>query len=130
MVKLPVSRAVLVKDEVYEKNTRFLAVYLETRNSCLVLLSEVEDRLGTLVAAVPPAEKIVQPSTSSVLLGDRNTVTARMLAERLASTTKKIALVSVFLKTVSETEASPVLLKLMKKVVEKSVEKEKERAVA
>ncbi|MEA2090537.1 MAG: hypothetical protein U9O89_07280 [Thermoproteota archaeon] len=120
------SRAIVVKDEIYEKNTRFLAVYLETKNSCLVLLSEAEDRLGTLAVAVPSATKIIQPSTSSILLGGRNTVTVRMLAERLASTTNKIALVSVFLKTVSETEASHVLLKLMKKVVGKSVEKEKE----
>lgn len=113
-----------MKDEIYEKNTRFLAVYLETKNSCFVLLSEAEDRLGTLAAAVPPAAKIIQTSTSSILLGDRNTVTVRMLAERLASTSNKIALVSVFLKTVNETEASHVLLKLMKSVVGKSVEQE------
>lgn len=118
------SRAIVVKDEIYEKNTRFLAVYLETKNSCFVLLSEAEDRLGTLAAAVPPAAKIIQTSTSSILLGDRNTVTVRMLAERLASTSNKIALVSVFLKTVNETEASHVLLKLMKSVVGKSVEQE------
>ena len=44
-------RAKVVKDEIVEQNVHFLAVYLETKNSCLVLLSENEDRLGTL--AVP-----------------------------------------------------------------------------
>jgi hypothetical protein len=121
-----VSRALVVKDEIWEKDTRFLAVYLETENSCLVLLSEGEDRLGTLAAAVPAGGRTVQPSTSSILLGDRNTVTARMLAERLASTSKKLALVSVFLKTVRDTEANRTLLRLMNKVVGKSTEKEKE----
>lgn len=124
------SRAMVVKEEIREKDMHFLAVYLETKNSCLVLLSEVEDRLGTLAIALPPAKKMIQPSTSSVLLGDRNMITARMLAERLASTTNKIALVSVFLKTVSETEAGPILLKLMKKVAGKSVEKEREGVLA
>jgi hypothetical protein len=40
-------RAKVIKEEVVEQDTRFLAVYLEASNSCLVLLSEREDRLGT-----------------------------------------------------------------------------------
>jgi hypothetical protein len=111
------SRATIVKEEILEKDRRFLAIYVETRNAVLVLLSEGEDRLGTLAASVPPATEIqIKPLMSSVLLGDRNTTTARMLAERLASKTGKIGLVSVHLRTVSETEASPVLVKLFEKV--------------
>jgi hypothetical protein len=41
-------RAKVVKDEIVEQNSRFLAVYVEAKNSCLILLSEQEDRLGTL----------------------------------------------------------------------------------
>ena len=41
-------RANVIKEELTEKETRFLAVYVEAKNSCLVLLSENEDKLGTL----------------------------------------------------------------------------------
>lgn len=109
-------RATIVKEEISEKNMHFLAIYIETKNASLVLLSEAEDQLGTLAASVPSIELRIQPLLSSVLLGDRNTTTARMLAERLAAKTGKIGLVSVYLKTVSETEANPVLMKLFEKV--------------
>jgi len=120
------SRARVVKDEIYEKNTRFLAIYLETKNACLVLLSEAEDQLGTLTVALPPGKGMVGPPVSSVFMGDRNTAIARTLAERLASKTQKIALVSIFLKTVSEAEAAPVLLKLVEKVLKAPAETDKE----
>jgi len=106
-----------VKEEISEKNIRLLAIYLETKNAVLVLLSEGEDQLGTLAASVPPTTEIqIKSFMSSVLLGDRSTTTARMLAERLASKTGKIGLVSVHLRTVSETEASSALVKLFEKV--------------
>ena len=111
------SRATIVKEEISEKNMHFFAIYIETKNAVLVLLSEAEDQLGTLAASVPPTTKIqIQPLLSSVLLGDRNTTTVRMLAERLAAKTGKIGLVSVHLNTVSETEANPVLMKLFEKI--------------
>lgn len=111
------SRATIVKEEISEKNIRLLAIYLETKNAVLVLLSEGEDQLGTLAASVPPTTEIqIKSFLSSVLLGDRNTTTARMLAERLASKTGKIGLVSVHLRTMSETEASSILVKLFEKV--------------
>jgi len=111
------SRATIVKEEISEKNMHLLAIYIETKNAVLVLFSEAEDQLGTLAASVPPTtETRIQPLLSSVLLGDRNTTTARMLAERLASKTSKIGLVSIYLKTISETEAAPVIMKLFEKV--------------
>jgi hypothetical protein len=110
-------RATIVKEEILEKNMRLLAIYIETKNAVLVLLSEAEDQLGTLAASVPPTtELMATPLLSSVLLGDRNTTTARMLAERLANKTGKISLVSIYLKTISETVANPVLIKLFEKV--------------
>ncbi len=107
-----------MKEELSERNIHLLAIYIETKNSVLVFLSEAEDQLGTLAASVPPTttEMRIQPLLSSILLGDRSTITARMLAERLASKTGKIGLVSIYLKTISETEASPLLLKLFEKV--------------
>jgi hypothetical protein len=111
-----VSRAIIVKEELVAKNVHLYALYIETKNAVLVFLSEGEDQLGTLAASVPPATEILsQAVISSVLLGDRNTVTTRMLAERLASKTGKIGLVSIYLRTISETEAIPALTKLFEK---------------
>jgi hypothetical protein len=111
------SRARIVQEKIVEGDTAFLAIYLETRNASLVLMSEGEDQLGTLAVAIPQPEKMVGPPLSSVLLGDRNMIIARILAERLAGKTKKIALVSVFSKTVSEREAGAIFLKLIEKIV-------------
>jgi len=111
------SRAKIVQEKIIERDTPFLAIYLETKNASLVLLSEGEDQLGTLAVAIPQAQKMVGPPLSSVLLGDRNMMIARVLAERLAERMKKIALVSVFSKTVSEREAGSIFLKLVEKII-------------
>ncbi|UCC33267.1 MAG: hypothetical protein JSW53_05735 [Candidatus Bathyarchaeota archaeon] len=113
------SRARVVKEELEANGVSFLAVYLETRNADLILLSEGEDQLGTLAVAIPQEDKLVGPPLSSILLGDRNVTTARVLAERLAKTVSKMALVSVFTKTVSEADAGSILLKLLRKTIEK-----------
>ena len=97
---------------------------METKNSCLILLSESEDKLGTLVIAVPKPRDMLGPPSSSVLLGDRTMISARMFAEYLASRMKKIALVSVYLKTIDETQAQSIFMKLIEKVVHAEPEKE------
>jgi hypothetical protein len=117
------SRAKIVKEKLVERDTTFFAVYIETENANQLFLSEGEDRLGTLAVALPQQQKLVGPPLSSILLGDRNQVIARILAEFLAQNTKKIALVSVFTKTVSEQEAAPILRKLMDKVLKKEENK-------
>jgi hypothetical protein len=117
-------RAKVVKDELVEKNIHFLAVYLETKNACLMLLSEKEDRLGTLAVAIPkPTDSPGLPS-STVLLGDRNIISARMFAEYLASVKRKIALVSVYLETVSELQAQSIFKRLLERVLPAAVEPE------
>jgi hypothetical protein len=113
------SRAKIVKEEIVERDTSFLSIYIETENANQLFLSEGEDRLGTLAVALPQPQKLVGPPLSSILLGDRNIMIARVLAELLAQNTKKIALVSVFTKTVNEKEAAPILRKLMEKTLKK-----------
>jgi len=113
------SRARMVWEEIREKDKRFLGLYLEMRNAGLILLSEGEDQLGTLAVAIPRARERIGPPLSSILLGDRNVMIARILAERLAGKTDKIALASVFAKTIDEREAGPILLKLFEKIVGK-----------
>jgi hypothetical protein len=113
------SRAKIVKEEIIERDTAFFAVYVETKNANQLFLSEGEDKLGTLAVAIPQPEKLVGSPLSSILLGDRNMMVARVLAELLAQKTKKISLVSVFTKSVSEQEAAPILRKLLEKTLKK-----------
>jgi hypothetical protein len=117
-------RAKIVKDEIIEQNMHFLAVYMETKNSCLILLSENEDKLGTLAIAVPKPRDLLGPASSSVLLGDKNAISARMFAEYLASRKEKIALVSIYLETIDEMQAQSIFMKLIEKVVHKELETE------
>ncbi len=117
------SPAKIVKEEMVERDASFFALHIETKNANQLFLSEGEDRLGTLAIALPQKEKLVGPPLSSILLGDRNLIIARILAEILAQNTKKIALVSVYTKTVNEQEAAPILRKLMDKTLKKEEKK-------
>jgi len=116
-------RAKVVQEEIKQDETTFYALRLETRNANLLLLSEGEDQLGTLAVALPPTEKMLGPPVSSVLLGDRNALIARLLAERLAQKTGKIGLASIFAKTASDRDAGKIFLQLFEKTF---AEKEKE----
>jgi hypothetical protein len=113
------SRAKIVKEEMVEGETKFLALYIDAENANQLFLSESKDKLGTLAVAIPQPEKLVGSPLSSILLGDRNTMIARVLAELLATQTKKISLVSVFIKSVNEQEAAPILRKLLEKTLKK-----------
>jgi hypothetical protein len=122
-------RARVAKDEIVEQDLHFLAVYIETKNSCLVLLSEKEDKLGTLAIAVPRSTDMIIPPTSSILLGDKNAIMARMFAEYVAARKEKIALVSVYLETTSEMQAQSFFRRLLEKVFHQEARAEKEGLV-
>ena len=117
-------RAKVVKEEIIEQNVHFLAVYMETKNSCLILLSENEDKLGTMAIAVPKPKDLLGSATSSILLGDKNAISARMFAEYLASRKGKIALVSIYLERMVEMQAQSIFMRLIEKVVRVELEKE------
>ncbi len=111
-------RAKVVKEELLEQDTRFLAVYVEAKNSCMIMLSEKEDKLGTLAIAVPKPKDMIGSATSSVLLGDKNVISARMFAEYVASKKGKIALVSVYLDKVDEMQAQAFFMHLIEKLTQ------------
>ena len=117
-------RAKVTKEELQQQDTRFLAVYVESKNSCMVMLSEREDKLGTLAIAVPKPKEGAGAVTSSVLLGDKNIISARMFAEYVASKKGKIALVSVYLEKVSEIQAQEFFNKLIEKIFKGENQKE------
>ncbi len=110
-------RANVIKEELIEKDTRFLAVYVEAKNSCLILLSEKDDKLGTLAIAVPKPRDLLGPVSSSVLVGDKNAISARLFAEYVAAKKGKIAMVSVYLEKLSEMQAQAYFMRLIDKVL-------------
>jgi hypothetical protein len=119
-----VERAKVVKEELLQQDMRFLAVYVDSKNSCMIMLSEKEDKLGTLAIAVPKPKDMIGTVTSSVLLGDRNIISARMFAEYVASKKGKIALVSVYLDKVSEIQAQEFFMHLIDKLIQTGEQKE------
>lgn len=123
-------RTRVFKDEIIEQDIHFLAVYLETKNSCMILLSEREDKLGTLAVAVPKPKEKLGPATSSILLGDRHAISARMFAEYVAGKKGKIALVSIYLETMDEMQAQSFFKKLIERVVTAAAGSEKEGMTA
>jgi hypothetical protein len=117
-------RAKVTKEELQEKDTRFLAVYVEAQNSVMIMLSEREDKLGTLAIAVPKPKDLMGSVTSSVLLGDKNVITARMFAELVAAKKNKIAMVSVYLEKMGEMQAQAFFMRLIDKVLKSESQKE------
>lgn len=118
-------RANVVKEELVEQGHKFLAVYVEAKNSCLVLLSENEDKMGTMAIAVPKPHDLGSVS-SSALFGDKNVISARMFAEHVAAKKKKIAVVSVYLERVSEEQAQAFFMHLLDKVLRAEEEETKQ----
>lgn len=117
-------RAKVTKEEIQQQDNRFLAVYVESKNSCMVMLSEKEDKLGTMAIAVPKPKDTLGTVTSSVLLGDKNVISARMFAEYVASKKGKIAVVSVYLERASEIQAQEFFMHLIDKVLKGEGSKE------
>jgi hypothetical protein len=71
------------------------------------------------------------PVTSSILVGDRNMISARLFAEHVAAKKHKIALVSVYLERLTEVQAQAYFMRLLEKLLnaqsEKPPEKEPEK---
>jgi hypothetical protein len=122
-------RANVVKEELLERDMRFLAVYVEAKNSIMIMLSEKEDKLGTMAIAVPKPRDPLAQVTSSVLLGDKNVISARMFAEYVAAKKGKIAVVSVYLNKASEIQAQEFFMHLIEKVM-KNEQRDKEPTTA
>jgi hypothetical protein len=119
-----VERANVIKEEIQQQGINFLAVYVEAKNSIMIMLSEKEDKLGTLAIAVPKPKDLLWSVTSSVILGDKNVISARMFAEYVASKKGKIAMVSVYLETVSEMQAQAFFMHLIDKLIKSESQKE------
>jgi hypothetical protein len=113
------SQAKIIREETKIGDNVYSAVLIEASNGYIVLLSEGQDNIGTLAVSVPQTSGMVGPPLSSALLGERNVMLARMLAERLAASLKKMVLVSVFVRTTKEAEAGRTFLKLLEQTLKK-----------
>lgn len=119
-------RANVKKEKIQQQDTQFLAVYVEAKNSVMIMLSEKEDRMGTLAIAVPKPSGNIGQVTSSVLLGDKHVISARMFAEYVAAKKGKIAMVSVYLDRISEIQAQEFFMHLIDKVLQSEKGNQKE----
>lgn len=83
---------------------------LSAENATITLCYEGRKlRLGTLAVALPFGKG--ESPLSSILLGEKDTILCRALAERVTLISGKISLVSLFLKDISATNAGKALFK-------------------
>jgi len=106
-------------EEIEDQKRHFEAVLIKLSNATLVFFYEKEEmRLGTLAVAMPSFGE--RGCISSLLLGEKNMVLTRVLAERVANASNGIALVSTYLPETKEAEASPMLVKLVQRLIDKA----------
>ena len=108
-------------EEIYENDYKLSGTIIKIENATIAFFDEKGSlKLGTLAVAMPQFEGKI--CISSILLGDRNQIITKILAEYLARTFNGIALVSTHLAENIEKIASPTLLKLAQKLIEKAKE--------
>jgi hypothetical protein len=107
------------KESLEEEGKMVLGCLVEMENATFVLLDEKESiRLGTLAVAMPEFDG--KHHVSSVLLGDRNAMEAKLLAERISAATGGIVLVSIHMEPLTGLSSLVPLMKLATRLVEKS----------
>ena len=111
--------AKIIREELKEGETIYSAVLIEVKNAYLVLLSESEDNLGTVAVSLPQKPETSTVPLSSVLLGEKNTTIARLIAERLVGSVNKMVLVSVYVRSLDERNVARIFLQLLEKILKK-----------
>lgn len=100
------------------------ACLIRLENASIVLLDDKENiRLGTLAAAVP--EYGGKHVVASVLLGERNAVGTRVLAERVSAELGGIALVSMNAEPLTGAASLHPLMALTMELVDKATREER-----
>lgn len=98
-----------VKTEKIKEGDHNVSVNLiEIDNAILAFYSTTDNpKLGTLAIAIPQPKG--QNSLSSVLLGERNSIITKILAERLSQNFNKITLVSTHLEEIRDNQFRRIL---------------------
>ncbi len=117
----------IVYEVVADGDTRFAASLFEMENAVIAVFDEEGSlKLGTLTVAIPQIAG--DTCVSSVLLGDRNALLTKVLAEQLVRAFKKIAVVSSHLPVIQDHRTSTLLIHLAKKLCDKVTSQEPSRA--
>lgn len=112
------------KETIEVEGKKLSGCLIKLENANVVLLDEKENiRLGTLAVGVPEFDG--KHRISSVLLGERNEMEARLLAERVSATMGGISIVSIHLEPLSGLDSLASLMKLITQLIEKT---QKERS--
>jgi len=111
-----------LSEEIKEGDYNFTITLFEVENAAVVLFNEKGHmRLGTLAVAMPHFKE--GPCISSVLLGERNMIITKVLAERLSAHFNRIVLVSTHLKEIKGDAMGSVLMRLTQRLLDKIKEK-------
>lgn len=108
----------IYEENIEEEGKKIFGCLIKLENANIGLFDEKEDmRLGTLAAGIPEFEG--KHRISSVLLGERNEMEARLLAERVSAAIGGIALISIHLEPLARIGSISSLMKLTSKLIEK-----------
>ncbi len=116
----PLSVPTIVEERATEAEKTYKAYVICLENAVLSFFNDSEAvRLGTLSVSMPSTIQESPSPISSTIMGERHVVLSRVIAEHIASATGRISLASVNLRTTDEKKASPHLVRLSQKIVEK-----------
>jgi len=108
--------ASILKAEAELDGRSYVAILIELPNACVVFISEGRSRLGTLAVAMPSDKAHPPAPTSAVVMGERLAFLTRLLAERLASLTGKITLLSLW-SGGGEAEVGVMAMEMLRKLL-------------
>ena len=113
------SDIIVVREGVVDGETKIIAKLFEVENAVIAFFDEEgSTKLGTLTIAIPQFSG--ESCISSVLLGNRNALITKVLAEQLVRAFNKIALVSSHLTVIQENRTNTLLIRLAKKLSDKA----------
>jgi hypothetical protein len=114
------SAPTIIEEKTTDAEKTYTAYTVCLENAVISFFNDSETvRLGTISVSIPSAIQESPRSISSTIMGERNAVLSRIIAEHIASATGRISIASVNLRTTDEKQASPNLVRLSQKVLEK-----------
>ena len=98
-----------------EGDRKFSVTLIEIENAVLAFYTATDNpKLGTLAIAIPQPKD--GPPTSSIILGERNSILTKILAERLSQNCNKITIVSTHLDEISDNQSGRLLFHLTQQI--------------
>jgi hypothetical protein len=104
-----------------EGDLTFYVTFIEIENAVFAFYTTTDNpKLGTLAVAIPQPKDGL--SVSSVLLGERNSVLTKILAERLSQFVNKITFASTHFDEISDNQSGRLLLRLTQQIGSATIE--------